>query len=245
MFRSLTAGWLTLLFLGCTSAVAGAQDAPPIPARAIVMASGLGEVTLQADRATVSITVRTIAEKPDRASSLNRSEAEAVTGALESLDIDSLRSTGLRVGPNRQYTADGPKDAGYFAERSLRVSTDDLSEVGEIIASAVGAGATEIDNVAYSSSKEASARRQALAKAVENARADAAAVAAAAGGRLGEVVLLSSGGVNVPRPMYRLQSSALEARGGRPNALAVELPEPEDLTITANVEIHWVFEPGG
>jgi len=51
--------------------------------------------------------------------------------------------------------------------------------------------------------------------------------------------------VNVPRPMYRLQSSALEARGGRPNALAVELPEPEDLTITANVEIHWVFEPGG
>lgn len=242
MFRSLTSGWIALLFFLSASAVASAQEASPTPDRAIVMASGLGEVRLQADRATVSITVRTIAEKPDRASSLNRSEAEAVTAALEALDLDSLRSTGVRVGPNRQYTPDGPKDEGYFAERSLRVSTDDLSQVGEIIASAVGAGATEIDNVAYSSSEEASARRQALAKAVDNARADAAAVAAAAGGRLGEVVLLSSGGVNVPRPMYQMQAATRVVRGGRPNE---ELPEPEDLTITANVEIHWVFEPGG
>lgn len=244
MLHRLTAGCLALLLLGSSGAVAGAQDTQPTPDPAIVMASADGEVTLQPDRATVSITVRTIAEKPDQASSRNRSTAEAVTAALEALDLDSLRSTGVRIGPNRQYTPDGPKDDGYFAERSLRVSTDDLAKVARIITAAAGAGATEIDNVAYSSSEEDSARRQALAKAVENARSDAAAVAAAAGGRLGRVLLLSSGGVNVPRPIYRMQASTLEVRGGRPNENPVELPAPEDITIHATVEIHWAFEVG-
>ena len=241
MLRSLIAG--CLLFLSGSSALVDAQEVrSSTSGPAIVMASGLGEVMLQPDRATVSITVRTIADEPDEASSRNRSAAEAVTGALDTLDLDSLRSSGVRIGPNRQYTSDGPKQEGYFAERSLRVSTDDLAQVGTIIEAALGAGATEIENVAYTSSEEETARREALARAVENARSHAAAVARAAGGRLGDVVLLSTGGVNVPRRIIRGFSTGTDVRGGRPNEMAVELPGPEDLTITANVEIHWVFE---
>jgi hypothetical protein len=241
MFRTLTTACLTLLLLGCSSAVAGAQDVPNAGSgQAVVMASGRGEVMLQPDRATVSMTVRTIADEPDQASSRNRKAAEAVAAALEALDVDSLRSTGVRIGPNRQYTPDGPKDEGYFAERSLRASTDDLAQVGTLIEAALGAGATEIDNVAYSSSEEEEARREALGKAVENARSDAEAVARAAGGRLGDVVLLSAGGVNVPRPIIRGFSTGKEA----PAEMAAQLPAPEDLTISANVEIHWVFEAG-
>lgn len=243
MFRSLTAAALALLVLSTSSSVASAQNVrPPDAGQALVMASGLGEVMLQPDRATVSITVRTIADRPDDASSRNRAAAESVATALAALDLDSLRSSGVRIGPNRQYTSDGPKEEGYFAERSLRVSTDDLAQVGTIIEAALGAGATEIDNVAYASSAEDAARREALARAVANARSDAAAVAEAAGGRLGDVVLLSTGGVNVPRPIVRDFTSVAAIRGGRPNAMAVELPGPEDLTITANVEIHWAFE---
>lgn len=246
MFRTPTTAFLTLLLLGGSSTVAGTQDVPNGgPGQAVVMASGLGEVMLQPDRATVSITVRTIADEPDQASSRNRSAAEAVTGALDTLDLDSLRSSGVRIGPNRRYTSDGPKEEGYFAERSLRVSTHDLAQVGTIIEAALGAGATEIDNVAYTSSEEETARRQALARAVENARSDAAAVARAAGGRLGDVILLSTGGVNVPRRIIRGFSTGTEIRGGRPSEGAVELPGPEDLTISANVEIHWVFEADG
>ena len=92
----------------------------------------------------------------------------------------------MRIGPNRQYTPEGPKENGYFAERSVRASTADLAQVGEIIEAAVGAGATQIDNVSYSSSERGRRRAgEALAKAVDNARADAAAMAKAAGGRSG------------------------------------------------------------
>ncbi|MGD8495056.1 MAG: SIMPL domain-containing protein [Gemmatimonadales bacterium] len=241
MFRRLTTGFLALSMLSASAAAAqSVQSTGSGPA--LVMASGLGEVMLQPDRATVSITVRTIADRPDDASSRNRSAAESVAAALAALDLDSLRSSGVRIGPNRQYTSDGPREEGYFAERSLRVSTDDLAQVGVIIEAALGAGATEIDNVAYSSSEEDSARREALAKAVANARSDAAAVAEAAGGRLGDVVLLSTGGVNVPRHIVRGFTTGRTIQGGRPNEMAVELPGPEDLTITANVEVHWAFE---
>lgn len=237
MLGRLTAGFLALSMLsGSAAAAQTVQSTGSGPA--LVMASGLGEVMLQPDRATVSITVRTIAGEPDDASSRNRTAAESVAAALEALGLDSLRSTGVRIGPNRQYTPDGPKDEGYFAERSLRVSTDDLAQVGTIIEAALGAGATEIDNVAYSSSQEDAARREALAKAVANARSDAAAVAEAAGGRLGEVALLSTGGVNVPRPIIRGFTTGKTAQV----EMAAQLPAPEDLTVTANVEIHWVFE---
>lgn len=236
MKRRLFAGLLGILLLSSATARAAAQEIRPTPDHAVVMARGDAEVTLAPDRATVFITVRTVAEKPDQASTRNRAAAEAVTDALEALGLDSLRSTGVRVGPNREYTPEGPKDDGYFAERGLRASTDDLAEVGKIIEAAVGAGATQIDNVSYSSSEEEKARREALAKAVENARADARAVAAAAGGRLGAVVLVSTEGVNVPRPMYRLEATTMQTDQGR------ELPEPEDLTIHASVEVRWAFE---
>ena len=187
------------------------------------------------------ITIRTIAQQPEPAAARNLETAEAVTAAIEALDLalDSLRLTGVRIGPNREYTPQGPRDEGYFAERSLRVTTDELSDVGRIIQAAVGAGATQIDHVAYSSTEEEAARREALRRAVEKARGDAEAVAAAAGGRLGPVMLLSTQDVSIPRPMYRMEMAAADApRGGE------ALPEPEDLTVTAFVQARWGFAAG-
>lgn len=232
-------GLLATLLASPSDAVA--QDVTSAGDPPMVVAGGQGEVTLRPDRATVSVTIRTIAQQPDQAASRNLETAEAVTTAIEDLDLepDSLRLTGVRIGPNREYTPEGPRDDGYFAERSLRVTTNDLSDVGRIIEAAVGAGATQIDHVAYSSTEETAARREALMKAVDKARGDAEAVAAAAGGRLGPVLLLSTQDVSVPRPMYRMEMASADApRGGD------ALPEPEDLTVTAFVQAHWAFEAG-
>jgi len=218
-----------------------AQQVEAGPGSAVVATSGNGEVMLRPDRARVSVTIRTIAPEPDQAASRNLAAAEDVTEALEALDLDpdSLRLTGVRIGPNREYTPDGPRDAGYFAERSLRVTTNDLADVGRIIQAAVGAGATQIDHVAYSSSEEEAARQRALTLAVEKARRDAQAVAAAAGGRLGSVILLSTEGVSVPRPMLRMEAMEM-SRAAADQAI----PEPEDLTVTAFIQGHWAFEQG-
>ncbi|MFW6089640.1 MAG: SIMPL domain-containing protein [Gemmatimonadota bacterium] len=228
------------LCLPATSLVA--QQVEAGPDRAVVAASGNGEVMLRPDRASVSVTVRTIAPEPDQAESRNLAAAEAVSEALDALDLepDSLRLTGVRIGPNREYGPDGPRDAGYFAERSLRVTTDDLADVGRIIQAAVEAGATQVDHVAYSSSEEEEARQRALTLAVEKASADARTIATAAGGRLGNVILLSTEEVSVPRPMLRLEAMEMNRA-----AADQAMPEPEDLTVTAFVQGQWVFERAG
>lgn len=228
-----------LFFFAASAGGAGAQEAPDGGQRGTVVASGQGEVMLAPDRADVSITVRTVAPEPDQAAERNLAAAEAVMGALEGpeLGTDSIRSTGLRIGPNREYTPQGPRDAGYFAQRGIRVSTDDLADVGRIVEAAVGAGATQIDNIAYSSSRENEARSRALALAVERARADATTIARAAGGRLGPVVTLSTENVTIPRPMLRMDAAP------QAEMVRAAVPEPEDLTVTAYVQGRWVFEP--
>lgn len=232
---------LAALALCLPMASLAAQEIEASPGSAVVAASGDGEVMLRPDRASVSVTVRTIAPEPDQAASRNLATAEDVTEALEALELepDSLRLTGVRIGPNREYTPDGPRDAGYFAERSLRVTTNDLADVGRIIQAAVGAGATQIDHIAYSSSEEDAARQQALTLAVEKARGTAQTVATAAGGRLGSVILLSTDGVSVPRPMLRMEATEMSRA-----AADQSMPEPEDLTVTAFVQGHWAFEQG-
>lgn len=233
---------LVLAIVGLTAIPAAAQEVTVSPEHAAVVAGGRGEVTLMPDRASVSLAIRTIAPEPDAAASRNQATTEAVTAALDGLDLepDSIRLTGLRIGPNQEYTPEGPRDAGFFAERSIRVATDDIADVARIVSAAVKAGATQVDYVGYSSSREEQARAEALEKAVGKARADAEIVAKAAGGRLGAVILLSTQEVSVPMPMYRLEASrdvAMSEQQGR-------IPDPEDLTITAFVQGHWAFVTG-
>lgn len=221
--------------------VATAQELSVSPDRAAVVAGGNGEVTLRPDRASVSLAVRTIAPEPDAASSRNETITEAVTAALDGLGLerDSIRLTGLRIGPNREYTPEGPRNAGFFAERSIRVGTGDIADVARIVTAAVDAGATQVDFVSYSSSREEEARAEALRDAVARARADAEVVAGAAGGRLGRVMLISTQNISVPMPMYRLEA---QARGMDMAEAEQRIPEPEDLTISAFVTGHWAFE---
>ncbi len=82
------------------------------------------------------------------------------------------------------------------------------------------------------------ARRQAISAAVSNARADAEAMATAAGGTLGQLLEVSTGGPIVPpRPMFDL--AVRSAAGG-----AVPTPvNPGQQTVTAFVSAKWRFVP--
>lgn len=230
---------LLMAFLLTLVPSAAAQVTPAHDATPSVAAAGRAEVLLTPDEATVAITIRTNAPNAAAASSRNEATASAVVEAIEALDLamDSLRLTNLRVYPNREYTPEGPRDAGYNADRSISVTTDDVSDVARIVSAALGAGATEIGHVAYSSSRSDEARAEVLAQAVRNARADAEIVAAAAGGRLGGVLLISTQDVSIPRPMMRGfgGDEAAEMSAAR------NLPDPEDISISAFVTGHWLF----
>lgn len=204
-----------------------------------IVAVGAGDVSLRPDHADVSVSIRTTAPEPAEAQSLNETATGAVSAGLVGLglDPDSIRLTTLRIGPHLEYSPAGiRRPAGYVATRSLSVATDDLGMVGRIVDVATKVGATSIDRVFYTSSRAEEARLEALTEAVGNARVEAEVMAAAAGGRLGGLVSLTTGPGTAPGPVL--------ARGfGAIQGMESATPDPSDLIITAVVEGHWMFVP--
>jgi uncharacterized protein YggE len=83
-------------------------------------------------------------------------------------------------------------------------------------------------------------QRQALQSAIARARSDAEAMAESAGGRLGELVELSTGVVSRPRPMME-GAMAMQARVA--DAAPTPISEGSQ-TLSATVSARWRFVPG-
>jgi uncharacterized protein YggE len=85
-------------------------------------------------------------------------------------------------------------------------------------------------------------KRQAMKAAVEAARAEAETMAAAAGGRLGRLQMLSSGGVATGGVvMARVaEPTSVGLAGGVAPGTSIR---PDELTVAATVTARWEFIP--
>jgi uncharacterized protein YggE len=226
------------VMVATTSAVAAAvpaagQDRPAERKEPEITVTGTGMVTLSPDYAMVQVSVVTRDGQAARAGEQNARETGAVRAALRRLlgtPDDSL--------PTVSYSVDADYDrgrpVGYAARSALEVRVRDLSRVGAVIDAALGAGATNISQVRFESTRRESARLEALAKAVQAARREAESIARAAGGRLGPLLSVSSSG-----PVM-FTASAMRAQA----MAAPETPvAPPVLEVTATVTTRWAFVP--
>ena len=92
----------------------------------------------------------------------------------------------------------GPPSARqYVARNAVSISLTNLDLLGQVLDTALAAGATEVANITFTSSQAVVTRERAIGLAVRAAQADAKAAAAAAGGTLGplvEIVLMEDYG---------------------------------------------------
>ena len=98
---------------------------------------------------------------------------------------------------------------GYAASNSVSAVAD-ASDAPGVIDAAVGAGANDVSGPGLSSSDADALYRQALSKAVDEARLRAQALAKAAGRSLGPITTMVEGGAE-PTPMYRAAAEASDA----------------------------------
>jgi uncharacterized protein YggE len=87
----------------------------------------------------------------------------------------------------------------------------DVQDAPALIDAAAGAGANQISGPGLSSSNAEVLYRQALAKAVADARLSAEALAKAAGRSLGPITVIVEGGASQPEPLYRAEAQAADA----------------------------------
>jgi uncharacterized protein len=164
------------------------------PTNPEIIASANGSATVTPDRATLVIDVRTQAATAQEASAMNTPIMNAVLAALSRIGHrpERIRTRGYTVQPTYRYDAGEMKPTGFTAYNAVTVRLEDVQQVGATLDAALGAGATHVGAVRFGSSEYERARRQALERAVANARLDAEAMARAAGGTLGELIAITT-----------------------------------------------------
>jgi uncharacterized protein len=139
--------------------------------------------------------------------------SSAVVELLRSRNITKLQTTGINLSPRYDYSNNGEQQIiGYTATNSVsfQVAND---RAGAIMDEAVRAGATRIDGVSFiaDDSAIATAQRQAIREATEDAQAQAEAALSALGLTRKEVVSVQINGSAPPTPVF-YQSNELAAR---------------------------------
>jgi uncharacterized protein YggE len=207
-----------------------------------LVSSGQGEAKVTPDRVSVLVNVQTRAATAAAAAADNAKRTRAVLDALTRLGLakDQLSTEGFTAYPEMRYDKEGgnPQVVGYVVTNSVRAESKRVDQAGAIIDAALGAGANMINALSFYASSIEEPRRQAIGLAVASARADAEAMALAAGGTLGGLVELSTQGPTAPpRPMFDLASA-------RKVGMAEQTPiNPGQQTVNVYVTARWLFVP--
>ncbi|MFL5467690.1 MAG: SIMPL domain-containing protein [Gemmatimonadaceae bacterium] len=203
--------------------------------------SGRGEIKVTPDRATVQVSVQTRAATAAAAAAENATKLQSVLASLRTLGLtnDQLSTINYNVYPEQRY--EQGREAvvvGYNVTNTVLVDVRKLSQVGPVIDAALSHGANMVTSLQFYASNTESARRSAIAIAIEKARADAEAAARAAHGSLGSLLEINIGSYSPPppRPMAMMRGADLAAQATPIN--------PGDETLSVEVSTRWRFIPG-
>lgn len=221
----------------------GAPGAPGAPEPSAISVSGLGEARVTPDRATATIGVETRRPTASQAAAENARQTRAVIEAIRAAGIaaEDITTNDYAVVPDYQYdqaTRSSPLK-GYFVRNTVRVRILKIENTGAVLDAALGKGANTIHSVELYSSTLQSARRDALANAVEQAKADAEVIAKAAGGTLGPLIELNSTEMVLPVLERVMAMRAMAAAPDSPTPIA-----SGQQTVQARVAGRWRFLPG-
>ncbi len=189
-----------------------------------VSTTGHGVVTAVPDEATVTAGVQTQATSAAAALAQNATLMNAVVAALKGAAGGDLQTQQVSLYPR---TNEQGGVTGYSAENSVSAKSK-IAAAGALIDAAVGAGANTVSGPTLDVSGRDQLYRDALKKAVADARAKAAALAAAGGFGVGPVSTVSEVG-SAPQPVFAAEA-ATSAKDSTP-------VEPGTQDVTADVMV--------
>ena len=193
-----------------------AQDQQPKPRPpATIQVEGDAVVHAKPDRAEVELGVVTQSPDAKTAAAQNAQKQDRVIQQLRSQVGQNLeiKTIGYSLNPNYVYPPQGgePKITGYTASNIVQVRTDDLTQAGTIIDTAIKAGANNVQALRFSLKDETAVQMQALKEAATKARSKADALASSLNVRVVRVLNVVEGGDTVV-PIYQRQMMAESAK---------------------------------
>jgi len=228
--------WLAVLMVASILASAGVATAADVPLRSVSV-TGSGEVKAQPDMAYVTLGVE--ARRPTLAEARTEVNAtvERLLALTRELKIEPkfVDSTRLQVQPDYRWDEKASKQVllGYVVNRQIEVEVHDLDRLGTLLEKSVSAGVNQLGGARLDSSRRKELEREALTKAVDDARLNADALARAAGAKLGPVQSISAAGT-MPVPMYAQKAMSVAAAPPMADE-ADQSYQPSEMKFTANV----------
>jgi uncharacterized protein YggE len=227
------------LLLGATPVWAAAPS--------VITVTGQGRVNAAPDMATAQFTIATNADTASAATSDNNTRYERFLNAAKALGIvaSDIQTTGFNVSytPPPQAQAGNiapvqpPQRYGYFVNRSVNVTLHRLPLVGKTIDAAVASGVTDIGGVTFGISDRRTQVQRAIREAVDDARAQAQAMASAAGLHITGIKSVGQGYPSIVQPgiaadVYRMAAPAAAPTNIEPSNVEV------NATVTVTYEAH-------
>ena len=177
------------------------------PSTTTITVTGNGTVNATPDKASFDFGVQVNAATASEAINNDNKQAQAIIDALKNAGIpdSDIQTTSVSLWP--QTSSNGNTITGYQASNSVNV-TAPIDKSGSLVDAAVGAGANNIDGPNLSVGDESSYNAQALKLAVDDAKAQAQAIATASGLTLGGILHITNEGSSPTPIMY----GALDAK---------------------------------
>lgn len=170
----------------------------------ILSVSGRGVESIATTLSQVNVGVEVQGKSVQEVQQEAARKSSAVVTLLKSRNVEKLQTTGINLNPIYNYTNNTQKITGYSATNtvSFRISTD---KTGSLLDDVVKAGATRINGISFVASDDAiaSAQKQALRKATQEAQQQADAVFGTLGLKSKEVVGIQINNASTPPPIYR------------------------------------------
>ncbi len=194
---ALALGLLALAALAGVARPEAATSSSTVEQSAISVV-GTGAVETVPDEATFSFGVVTKGRTASEALNANSAEAQRVIAALLRAGVDrkDLRTDVVSLSP--RLSQNGETILGYTAENTVSATIRELGRAGAVVDAAVGAGANHVAGPALAKANQDRLYRDALKKAVEDARAKAQVLAAAAGRSVGKAIVIVESGATPP-----------------------------------------------
>jgi uncharacterized protein YggE len=226
---------MAAVILTACGGVAQAQTptAEDSPAMRTLTVTGSGKAFLTPDIANISIGVHSENEDAAAAVASNNEQTQQVMAALDGFQIDpkDIQTTNFSIFPRQDYDTEGkPTTITFVVDNTVYVTLRDIEQVGEVLDSAVQAGANSISGIQFDVEDKNAALSEARQAAVADAQLQAEELADAAGVELGAIQSITTYSSPIPVPMPRFAVQMESA--------AAEVPiSPGELTLTVEVNI--------
>jgi hypothetical protein len=141
---------------------------------------GSSEISIEADMATIDIEV--VVDAPTAKEAKTESD-KAISQFLSRLDKagiakNDIDSANLNIRPQYHYQNNEPaKLVAYQASRSMTITVRDLSQLNDLLDTALDQGINRVNNIKLSSSKQAEYVERARQSAITDAKQKAASLA--------------------------------------------------------------------